>query len=110
VIPLIGLAIGVGLGLAVGGSVPPFLAAYLPVAVITAIDALVGGLRARLEGTFSERVFLAAFLGDVALAVLLVYLGEQLGVGSEATTAVIVALGVRMFQNLTAVRRQLVRV
>jgi hypothetical protein len=73
------------------------------------LDAIFGAVRARLEGTFSERVFLVSFLTNVVLAVFLVYLGDQLGVGSELSTAVVVVLGVRIFSNLAAVRRVIFR-
>ncbi|MFO8075450.1 MAG: small basic family protein [Actinomycetota bacterium] len=106
-IPLIALLLGAVLGLVLQPEVPAFLAPYLPVAVVAALDAVFGGVRARLDGTFTDRVFLVSFLSNVVLAVFLVFLGDQLGVGSELSTAVIVVLGVRMFQNLAAVRRHL---
>lgn len=106
-IPLIALLIGAILGLLLQPTVPAVLAPYLPVAVIAALDAIFGAVRARLDGTFSERVFLIAFLTNVILAVFLVFLGDQLGVGQELSTAVVVVLGVRIFQNLAAVRRHL---
>lgn len=108
-IPLIALLVGALLGLVLQPSVPGFLAPYLPVAVVGALDAVFGGLRARLDGSFSERVFLVSFLTNVILAVFLVYLGDQLSVGSELSTAVVVVFGVRIFQNLAAVRRHLFR-
>jgi small basic protein len=106
-VPLIALLVGAVLGLVLQPAVPSFLAPYLPVAVVAALDAIFGGVRARLDGTFSDRVFLISFLTNVVLAVFLVFLGDQLGVGSELSTAVVVVLGVRIFQNLAAVRRHL---
>jgi small basic protein len=109
VIPLIALLVGAILGLILQPTVPVGLLPYLPVAVVAALDAIFGAVRARLEGTFSERVFLVSFLTNVVLAVFLVYLGDQLGVGSELSTAVVVVLGVRIFSNLAAVRRVIFR-
>jgi small basic protein len=109
VIPLIALVVGAILGLVLQPSVPAVLLPYLPVAVVAALDAVFGAVRARLEGTFSERIFLISFLTNVVLAVFLVYLGDQLGVGSELSTAVVVVLGVRIFSNLAAVRRVIFR-
>jgi small basic protein len=108
-IPLIALLVGALVGLIVRPEVPGMLQPYLPVAVVAALDAIFGAVRARLEGTFSERVFLISFLTNVIMAVFLVYLGDQLGVGSELSTAVVVVLGVRIFANLAAVRRILFR-
>ncbi len=105
-IALLALLLGAVLGLVLQPSVPAALAPYLPVAVVAALDALFGGLRARFDGTFSERVFLVSFTSNVVLAVFLVFLGDQLGVGRDLSTAVVVVLGVRIFANLAAVRRQ----
>ncbi len=108
-IPLLALLIGAILGLVLQPTVPAVLLPYLPVAVVAALDAIFGAVRARLEHTFSERVFLISFLTNVVLAVFLVFLGDQLGVGSELSTAVVVVLGVRIFSNLAAVRRVIFR-
>jgi len=109
VIPLIALLVGAILGLVFQPTVPAALAPYLPVAVVAALDAIFGAVRARLDGVFSERIFLVSFLTNVVLAVFLVYLGDQLGVGSDLSTAVVVVLGVRIFQNLASIRRHLFR-
>lgn len=108
-IPLIALLVGAIIGLVVQPTVPAVLLPYLPVAVVAALDAIFGAVRARLEGTFSERIFLVSFFTNVVLAVFLVYLGDQLGVGGELSTAVVVVLGVRIFSNLGAVRRVIFR-
>ncbi|CAN5583285.1 MAG: small basic family protein [Actinomycetota bacterium] len=109
-IALLALLLGATLGLVLQPNVPLALAPYLPVAVVAALDALFGGVRARLDETFSDRVFLVSFLSNVILAVFLVYLGDQLNVGDALETAVIVVFGVRIFQNLAAVRRHVFRV
>lgn len=106
---LVALLVGAILGLVLQPTIPLPLAPYLPVAVIAALDTLFGGVRARLEGTFSDRIFLVSFLSNVVLAVFLVYLGDQLNVGEALETAVIVVFGVRIFGNLAAVRRHLFR-
>lgn len=108
-IPLLALLVGVLLGLVFQPSIPPAFAPYLPVAVIASLDAIFGGARAQLERTFSERVFLVSFLTNVVLAVFLVFLGDQLGAGAELSTAVLFVFGVRIFQNLAAMRRHVLR-
>ena len=105
-IALLALLAGAILGFLVQPTVPASLAPYLPVAVVAALDALFGGVRARLDGTFSDRIFLVSFLSNVVLAVFLVFLGDQLNVGDALETAVLVVLGVRIFSNLAAVRRR----
>ena len=109
-IALIALVLGAVVGLVFQPTIPSELAPYLPVAVVASLDAIFGGVRAQLEGAFSERVFLISFLSNVVLAVFLVFLGDQLAVGSELSTAVVVVLGVRIFQNLSGIRRHLFHV
>ncbi|HEU5160254.1 MAG TPA: small basic family protein [Streptosporangiaceae bacterium] len=108
-IPLIGLVIGVGLGLMLQPTVPLWLEPYLPIAIVAALDAMFGGLRARLDGIFDERVFVVSFLGNAIVAALIVFLGDQLGVGSQLSTGVVVVLGIRIFSNVAAIRRKLFR-
>lgn len=106
-IALFGLALGVVVGLLLEPTVPVGMQPYLPIAVIAALDALFGGLRARLDEIFDDRVFVVSFLSNVVIAALIVFLGDQLGVGSQLSTAVVVVLGIRIFSNAAAIRRHL---
>lgn len=102
-----GLIVGVVLGLILQPQVPVSLQPYLPIAVVAALDALFGAVRARLEDVFDERVFVTSFLFNVVIAALLVFLGDQLGVGSQLSTAVVVVLGIRIFSNAASIRRHI---
>jgi len=106
-IPLIGLVVGIVLGLVLQPSVPAILQPYLPIAVVAALDAVFGGLRASLDGIFDDKVFVVSFLSNVVVAALIVFLGDQLGVGAQLSTGVIVVLGIRIFSNVAAIRRHL---
>jgi len=107
VIPVLGLIAGVIAGLVFEPSVPLWMQPYLPIAGVAALDALFGGLRAVLDGLFDERVFTVSFVSNVLVAALIVYLGDQLGVGSQLSTGVVVVLGIRIFSNAAAIRRRL---
>jgi small basic protein len=104
---LIGLVAGVILGLVLHPAVPLWLQPYLPIAIVAALDAMFGGLRARLDGVFDEKVFVVSFLSNTVIAVLIVFFGDQLGVGSQLSTGVVVVLGIRIFSNVAAIRRKL---
>lgn len=106
-IPALGLALGVVLGLVLHPAVPIWLQPYLPIAVIAALDAVFGAVRAILDGIFSDKVFVVSFLSNVLVAALIVFLGDQLGVGSQLSTGVVVVLGVRIFSNVASIRRHL---
>nr|WP_196791353.1 MULTISPECIES: small basic family protein [Motilibacter] len=103
---MIGLVVGVVLGLVLEPTVPLWLQPYLPIAVVAALDAVFGGLRAALEKIFDERVFVVSFLSNAVVAALIVFLGDQLGVGSQLSTGVVIVLGVRIFANVAAIRRR----
>jgi small basic protein len=109
VIAAIGLVLGIVAGLFLEPTVPIWMQPYLPIAVVAALDAVFGGLRALLDGIFDDRVFVVSFVANVLVAALIVYLGDQLGVGSQLSTGVVVVLGIRIFSNAAAIRRQLFR-
>lgn len=106
-IAVIGLAAGVVLGLILHPDVPLWLQPYLPIAIVAALDALFGAFRARLEGTFNEKVFAVSFVSNTVIAAVIVLLGDLIGVGSQLSTAVVVVLGIRIFANVAAIRRKL---
>lgn len=108
-IPAIGLALGLILGLFVQPDVPLWLQPYLPIAVIAALDAVFGAARAALDGIFDDKVFVVSFISNVVVAALIVFLGDQLGVGSQLSTGVIVVLGLRIFSNVAAIRRHVLK-
>jgi small basic protein len=99
------LVVGVVLGLVLEPSVPAPLQPYLPIAVVAALDAVFGGIRARLDGIFDDKVFVVSFVSNVLIAGLIVFLGDKLGVGGQLSTGVVVVLGIRIFGNAAAIRR-----
>jgi small basic protein len=107
VIAALGLIVGIVVGILVQPSVPESLQPYLPIAVVAALDAVFGALRAILDDVFSDRVFVVSFVSNVLVAALIVFLGDQLGVGAQLSTGVIVVLTVRIFANAAAIRRRL---
>ncbi len=108
-IAVIGLVIGILAGLFLQLTVPTALQPYLPIAVVAALDAVFGAMRAHLDGIFDDRVFVISFFSNVLIAALIVYLGDQLGVGGQLSTGVVVVLGIRIFSNVAAIRRHVFR-
>ncbi|GAA0498071.1 membrane protein [Paractinoplanes deccanensis] len=108
-IAVLALIAGVVLGIVFNPTVPAALQPYLPIAVVAALDAVFGGVRAKLDGIFDDKQFVISFISNVLVAALIVYLGDQLGVGGQLSTGVVVVLGVRIFGNVAAIRRHLFR-
>ncbi|MEY9967213.1 small basic protein [Streptacidiphilus sp. MAP12-16] len=108
-IAVLGLVVGVVVGLVVQPGIPAAVVPYLPIAIVAALDAVFGGIRAMLDGIFDDKVFVVSFLSNVVVAALIVFLGDQLGVGSQLSTGVVVVLGIRIFSNAAAIRRHVFR-
>ena len=108
-IAVLALLVGVVLGVVLEPTVPVALQPYLPIAVVAALDEVFGGIRAKLDGIFDDKQFVISFVSNVLVAGVIVYLGDQLGVGGQLSTGVVVVLGVRIFGNVAAIRRHLFR-
>jgi small basic protein len=109
VIAAVALVVGFAVGLFIQPTAPSWLQPYLPIAVVAALDAVFGALRAHFDGIFDDKVFVVSFVSNVLVAALIVFLGDQLGVGAALSTAVTVVLGIRIFGNVAAIRRHLFR-
>jgi small basic protein len=109
VIAVIGLVVGIVVGVVLQPVVPLWLEPYLPIAVVAALDAVFGAVRALLDDVFDDRVFVISFLSNVVVAALLVFLGDLLGVGAQISIGVVVVLAMRIFANAAAIRRRLLR-
>ena len=106
-ITALGLVVGIVLGLIFRPEVPVGMQPYLPIAVVAALDAVFGALRAYLDGIFDDKVFVVSFFSNVVIAAGIVWLGDKLGVGGQLSTGVVVVLGIRIFSNVAAIRRHL---
>jgi small basic protein len=99
------------LGLLIGFKSPLLLpviyAKYMSIAVIAALDSVFGGIRAYMEDSFDNTIFVSGFIFNTLLAAGLAYLGDSLGV--ELYLAAVVVFGVRLFQNLAIIRRYLMK-
>jgi small basic protein len=83
-------------------AVPARWADYVAVAVLAGLDALIGAVRTLLEGRFDRAILVSGFFTNMVIAALLAYLGDRLGV--DLYLAVVVALGIRIFNNLGRIR------
>jgi small basic protein len=104
-LPFAFLIVGLLVGLQFSFTVPQEFARYTAVGILAAFDAVLGAVRAELNGTYDNRVFVSGFVANVLLAAGLTYLGDRLGV--DLSLAAVVAFGVRLFSNLALIRRRL---
>ena len=105
--PLIGILIGLALGNFMPFSIPPLYANYVGVAILGAMDSIFGGITANLQGKFDFKIFITGFFGNAALAVVLSYIGDRLGI--QLYLVVMFAFGNRIFLNFAIIRRILIK-
>ena len=103
ILPIIGVLIGVAIGLLFPLSMPVEYSKYLAVALLASLDSVFGGLRSALEEKFDNAVFISGFFVNALLAVVLVFVGERLGIDLYYVASL--AFGLRLFQNLAIIRR-----
>lgn len=104
-LPALGLIAGIVVGLIFSLSIPADYARYTAIAILAALDSILGAARAELEGKYDNRVFASGLIANMLLAGLLTFLGDRLGV--DLYVAAVVAFGVRLFGNLGIIRRRL---
>ena len=91
-----GLLLGLILGVYCPFRVPPEYARLLAVAVM-------GGVRASLEGNYDTQVFISGFFINGILAAFLCYAGNLIGI--DLYLVAVLIFGMRIFQNLGIIRR-----
>ena len=102
---IIGAILGILIGILLPYDIPVNLVKYSAIAILAALDAIFGGLRAQLERKFILYQFISSFFTNAALAALLAYLGDILGV--DIYMGAVVAFSIRLFQNLSLIRAEL---
>ncbi|CUH94042.1 putative membrane protein [Propionispora sp. 2/2-37] len=102
-LPLVGLAAGIAIGVFSPISIPVEYAKFMSVALLASLDSVFGGLRAGAEEKFDNTVFITGFFTNALMAAGLVYVGERLGI--DLYYVAMLAFGLRIFQNLAIIRR-----
>ncbi len=102
--PLIALIIGAVIARYFGlGALTGMSGNYIAVACVAGLDSVTGGIRAGLEGKFTNDVFITGFIANVIISFILAWLGDQ--IGANLTLAAVIVLGTRIFTNLSLIRR-----
>ncbi|MCL5935010.1 MAG: small basic family protein [Firmicutes bacterium] len=104
-LPFAGLIVGVLIGQALTVPIPIQYASYLGVAVLAALDSVLGGLRTMLNNKFDSTIMMSGFFVNSLLAAGLTYIGDRIGI--DLHYVAIFVFGVRLFDNLAVIRRTL---
>ncbi len=104
---LIGLIVGVFIGLVLPSDLyPPYVfSKYISISFLAGIDSVLGAVKAGMEGKFKVNIFVSGFISNALLAALLTWIGDRLGV--DLYLAAVVTFGVRVFNNLANIRRDI---
>ncbi len=108
ILTISGFAVGILLGLIFPGIIPKQYSVYLGIALLSAIDSIVGAINAKLNKTYNAKIFLSGFIINSILAVGLILLGKLLGL--DFSLAALVVFGTRLFSNFAAIRRNLLNI
>lgn len=104
-LPIAGLMAGIILGLLVSVEIPLGIVKYTAIAILAAIDTILGGLRAQLEERFDLSIFITGFFANTVFAALLTAIGDLLGV--DIYLGAVIAFSVRIFGNVGFIRRDM---
>ncbi len=102
-LPILGLIIGCLAAYFLPWNVTPAYSVYVAIAILAALDSVLGGISAIVNKKFSMEIFLSGFFGNALLAAFIIFLGEKLGL--DLYIAVVVVFGTRLFQNFAVIRR-----
>lgn len=104
-LPILGLLAGIVLGFMFSVEIPLGVVKYTAIAILAAIDTILGGLRAQLEERFDLSIFLSGFFANTLFAALLTAIGDLLGV--DIYLGAVIAFSIRIFGNVGFIRRDL---
>ena len=102
-LPLLGLLVGVLAGFLLNINVGFELSRYSAVAILAALDSVLGAVRAELDGVYDNRIFISGFIVNAIIAVLLTFTGDRLGL--DLYLVALITFGLRIFDNVALIRR-----
>jgi small basic protein len=105
-LPLAGLLIGVLAGLVLDVHVSFAFSRYSAVAILAALDSVLGAVRAELDGVYDNRIFISGFITNAIVAVILTFIGDRLSI--DLYLVALITFGIRIFNNVALIRRHFV--
>lgn len=103
---LIAAILGAVLALGLDIYIPSVISRYVAIAIIAALDTILGGTSAIYEKRFNFIIFITGLVGNALLSAVLVFIGQKLGV--DIYLAAIVVFVMRIFKNIAIIRFHIV--
>lgn len=105
-LPLGSLILGALIGSILTVNASLGIAKYLSIAILAALDSVLGGARSLLEDTYDGLIMLSGFVTNALLAMALAFLGTQIGI--DMFMAATICFALRIFSNLAFIRRDII--
>ena len=105
-LPLVGLLLGVLAGYLLNVNVSFEFSRYVAVAILAALDSVLGAVRAELDGVYDNRIFVSGFIANAVVAVLLTFIGDRLNI--DLYLVALINFGFRIFNNVALIRRHFI--
>ncbi len=86
--------------------IPYEFAKYSAIAIVAALDSIMGAINASVKKTFNIKIFVSGFFVNIIVSVLLTVLGDNLDV--NIFLAAIFVFITRIFANFSSIRRELI--
>ena len=102
-LPLVGLVVGVLAGFVLNVNVSFEFSRYSAVAILAALDSVLGAVRAELDGVYDNRIFISGFVVNAIVAVMLTFIGDRLSL--DLYLVALINFGSRIFNNVALIRR-----
>jgi small basic protein len=98
--------VGVIAGLVLDVNVGVEFSRYSAVAILAALDSVLGAVRAELDGVYDNRIFISGFITNAIVAVILTFIGDRLSL--DLYLVALINFGFRIFNNVALIRRHFV--
>jgi small basic protein len=105
-LPLLGLLVGVLAGLVLNVNVGFEFSRYTAVAILAAMDSVLGAVRAELDGVYDNRIFISGFVTNTIVAVILTFIGDRLSL--DLYLVALITFGLRIFNNVALIQRHFI--
>ncbi len=100
---VVGIAVGILLALFVDINIPPAYSLYMAVAVLAAMDCVVGAIVSISRKRFNMKIFITGLIFNGFVSAAMVYIGKLIGI--ELSLAPILLFGVRILKKFSIFRR-----
>ncbi len=106
VLAVLALLLGFLAGQALTFALPAAFATYLSVAILATLDSTLGGIKGVMQDKYDGAILMSGFFINGSISAFMVLMGDWIGV--DLYYVAIFVFGLRIFQNLAVIRRELI--